>query len=112
MEELEQEVFRYKMMAEHEVDIIHRIIAELIAEHKKETAKLWDDILSLHETTNKLQAQLYDVQTQNCEYETRFKSISYAASFRTLETKSSLVDGEPLPWKFDDEEDSPSPPKE
>jgi hypothetical protein len=53
MEELEQEVFRYKKMAECEVDIIHRINAELIAKHKKETAKLWDDILSLHETTNK-----------------------------------------------------------
>jgi hypothetical protein len=68
MEELEQEVFRYKKMVEREVDIIHKISAELMAEHK-ETAKLWDDILSLHETTNKLQAQLYDVQNQNSEYE-------------------------------------------
>jgi hypothetical protein len=49
-------------MAEHEVDIIHRINAELIVKHKKETAEFWGDILSLHETTNKLQAQLYDVQ--------------------------------------------------
>jgi hypothetical protein len=97
MEEVEQEVFRYKKMAEHEVDIIHRISAKLIAEHNKETTKLWDDILSLHETTNKLQAQLYDVQNQNYEYETRFKQISYAASFRIMETKSSFVDGEPLP---------------
>jgi hypothetical protein len=56
MEELEQEVFRYKKMAEREVDIIHRINQELIAKHKKEIAELWDDILSLHETTNKLQA--------------------------------------------------------
>jgi hypothetical protein len=29
--------------------------------------------LSLHETTNKLQAQLYDLQNQNWEYEARFK---------------------------------------
>jgi hypothetical protein len=112
MEELEKEVFRYKKMAERKVDIIHRISAELIAKHKKETAKLWDDILSLHETTNKLQAQLYDVQNQNCEYETRFKQISAAASFRIMETKSSFVDGEPLPWKSDDDKDSPPPPKE
>jgi hypothetical protein len=62
MEALEEEVFKYKKMAEREVDIIHRINQELIAKHKKETAKLWDDILSLHETTNKLQAQLYDLQ--------------------------------------------------
>jgi hypothetical protein len=112
MEELEQEVFRYKKMAEREVDIIHRINQELVAEHKKETAKLWGDILSLHETTNKLQAQFYDVENQNCEYETRFKQISAAASFRIMETKSSFLDGEPLPWKFDDDKDSPPPPKE
>jgi hypothetical protein len=73
MEELEQEVFRYKKMAEREVDIIHRINQELIAKHQKETAELWDDILSLHETANRLQAQLYDMQNQKCEYEARFK---------------------------------------
>jgi hypothetical protein len=62
MEALEQDVFKYNNMAEREVDIIHRINHELIAKHKKKTAELWDDILSLHETTNKLQAQLYDLQ--------------------------------------------------
>jgi hypothetical protein len=112
MEKLEQEVFVYKKMAEREVDIIHRINAELVSEHKKEVGNLLDDILSLHVTTNQLQAQLYDVQNQNCEYETRFKRISSAASFRIVETKSSFVDGEPLPWKSDDEKDSPPPPKE
>jgi hypothetical protein len=112
MEALEQEVFKYKKMAEREVDIIHRINQELIAKHKKETAELWNNILSLHETTNKLQAQLYDLQNQNCEYEARFKQISVAASFRILETKTSFLDGEPLPWKFDDDKDSSPPPKE
>jgi hypothetical protein len=112
MEALEQEVFKYKKMAEREVDIIHRINQELIAKHKKETAELWDDILSLHETTNKLQAQLYDMQNQNCEYEARFKQMSDASSFRILETKTSFLDGEPLPWKSDDYKDSPPPSKE
>jgi hypothetical protein len=112
MEALEQEVFKYKKMSEREVDIIHRINQELIAKHKKETAELCDDILSLHQTTNKLQAQLYDLQNQNCEYEARFKQMSVAASFRILETKTSFLDGEPLPWKSDDDKDSPPPPKE
>jgi hypothetical protein len=111
MEALEQEVFKYKKMAEREVDIIHRINQELIAKHK-DTAELWDDILSLHETTKKLQVQLYDLQNQNCEYEARFKQMSAAASFRILETKTSFLDGEPLPWKSDDDNDSPPPPKE
>jgi hypothetical protein len=69
MEALEQEVFKYKKMAEREVDIIYRINQELVAKHKKETVDLWSDIFSLHETTNQLQAQLYDLQNQNCEYE-------------------------------------------
>ena len=101
-----------KKMAECEVDIFHKIVSELIDEHEKETTKLWDDILSLHDTTNKLQAQLYDVQNQNCEYENRFKHISYAASFRIPETKMSFVDGEPLSWKSDDGNSSPPSPKE
>jgi hypothetical protein len=110
MEALEQEVFKYKKMVEREVDIIYRINQELIAKHKKETPELWNNILSLHETTNKLQAQLYDLQNQNCEYEARFKQMSAPASFRILETKTSFLDGEPLPWKFDDDKDSPPPP--
>ncbi|KAK1649402.1 hypothetical protein QYE76_067207 [Lolium multiflorum] len=65
MEKLEQEVFNYKKMAEREVDIFHKIVSELIDKHKRETAKLWDDIFSLHDTTNNLQAQLYDVHNQN-----------------------------------------------
>jgi hypothetical protein len=93
MEELEQEVFRYKKMADCELDIISRINQELITKLKKETTELWDDILSLHESTNKLQAQLYNLQNQNCEYEARFKQISDAASFRILETKSSFLMG-------------------
>jgi hypothetical protein len=112
MEALEQDVFKYKKMAERKVDIIYRINQELVAKHKKETTELWDDILSLHETTNKLQAQLYDLQNQNCEYEARFKQMSAATSFRILETKSSYLDGEPLPWKSDDDKDAPPPPKE
>ena len=112
MEKLEQEVFMYKKMAEHEVDIIHKMKAELIEAHRKEVADLWDDILSLHDTTSKLQAQLYDLHNQNCEYEARFRRISSAASFRILETKSSFVDGEPLPWRLEDHKDTPPPPKE
>jgi hypothetical protein len=99
-------------MAEREVYIIYRINQELVAKHKEETAELWNDIFSLHETTNKLQAQLYDLQNQNCEYEARFKQMSAAASFRILETKTSFLDREPLPWKSDDDKDSPPPLKE
>jgi uncharacterized coiled-coil DUF342 family protein len=112
MEALEQEFFKYKKMAEHEVDIIHRINQELVTKYKRETTELWKDIFSLHETTNQLQAQLYDLQNQNCEYEARFQQMSTAASFRILDTKTSFLDEGPLPWKYDDDKDSPPPPKE
>ena len=55
MEALEQEVFRYKKMAEREVDIIHKICSELITKHQKETAELKDEVLALRQTTNELQ---------------------------------------------------------
>jgi hypothetical protein len=112
MEALEQEVLKYKKMAECEVDIIYRINQELVAKYKRETTELWKDVLSLQERANQLQAQLYDVQNQNCEYEARFQQMSAAANFRILETKTSFFDGGPLPWKDDNDEDSPLPPKE
>jgi hypothetical protein len=112
MEVLEQEVFKYKKMAEREVELIHRINQELVTKYKKETTELWKDVFLLHETTNQLQAQLYDLQNQNYEYEARFKQMSATASFRTLETKTSFLDGGPLPWKYDSNKDSPLPPKE
>ncbi|KAK1684899.1 hypothetical protein QYE76_045747, partial [Lolium multiflorum] len=49
MGKLEQEVFKYKKMAERKVDIFHKIVSELIAEHEKETSKLW--ATSSHFTT-------------------------------------------------------------
>ncbi|KAK1661541.1 hypothetical protein QYE76_049700 [Lolium multiflorum] len=71
MEKLEQEVFNYKKMAEREVDIFHKIVSELIAEHEKETAKLWGDILSLHDTTNKpkLNSMTFIIRTEPVEEE-------------------------------------------
>jgi hypothetical protein len=38
--------------------------------------------------------------------------MSAAASFRILETKTSFLDEGPLPWKYDNDEDSQPPPKE
>jgi hypothetical protein len=40
MEALEQELFKYKKMAEREVDIIYRINQELVAKYKRETTEL------------------------------------------------------------------------
>ncbi|KAK1670833.1 hypothetical protein QYE76_058992 [Lolium multiflorum] len=101
MEKLEQEVFNYKKMAEREVDIFHKIVSELIAEHEKETAKLWGDILSLHDTTNKLQAQLYDIHNQNCiaMNEVRKKLFSISMSGKAAHWYKLLKNGDSLDWE-------------
>ena len=102
IEEVEQEVFEYKKMIERGVSVNHRIIAELTDLHKQETEELREKIFLLENETANLQAQIYDLHNQMCEYELRFKRISSAASFRSEETCSSFVDGKPLPWKFGD----------
>ena len=102
LEEVEQEVFRYKKMIERGVSANHRIIAELITLHNQETEELKEKIFLLENETANLQAQIYDLLNQMCEYELRFKRISSAASFRSEETCSSFVNGKPLPWKFGD----------
>ncbi|KAK1645744.1 hypothetical protein QYE76_063549, partial [Lolium multiflorum] len=101
MEKLEQEVFNYKKMAEREVDIFHKIVSELIDGHKKETAKLWDDIFSLHDTTNKLQAQLYDVHNQNCisMNEVRKKLFTISLSGKAAHWYKLLKNGDSIDWE-------------
>ena len=54
MNKMEQEVSTYKKMAKREVDIFHKMVAELTAAHKKETEELWEEIFSLHSITSKL----------------------------------------------------------
>ena len=100
LEEVEQEVFEYKKMIERGVSVNHRIIAELTDLHKQETEELREKIFLLENETVNLQAQIYDLHNQMCEYELRFKRISSATSFRSEETRSSFVDGKHLPWKF------------
>ena len=102
LEEIEQEVFKYKEMIERGVSVNHRIIAELITLHNQETEELKEKTFLLETETANLQAQIYDLHNQMCEYELRFKRISSAASFRSEETSLSFVDGKRLPCKFGD----------
>ena len=92
------------------------MIAEFTNNHKLDAKNIGETIFKLHEKIEHLQAKIYDLQNQNCEYEYRFKSMSLAADLRIPETRSSFYDGEPMPWKMDDKPTSsttpPSPPEE
>ena len=115
LEAMEQQVFKWQGMVEHGLNANQMMITEFTNNHKLDAKVIGETIFKLQEKTKHLQAQIYDLQNQNCEYEYRFKRMSLAADLRIPETRSSFYDGEPMPWKMDDKPTSstiPSPAKE
>ena len=110
LEAMEQEVFLCKGMVERGLDANHLMFKEFSHNHKLDTKNIGEAIFKLHERFEHLQAQIYDLQNQNCEYEYRFKKMSLAADLRILETRSSFYDGEPMPWKMEDMTTTTTPP--
>ena len=110
LEALEQEVFKCQEMVERGLDSNHIMITEFTNNHKLDVKDIGEAIFKLHEKIEHLQAQIYDLQNQNCEYEYRFKRMSLAADLRIPETRSSFYDGEPMPWKMDDKPTSSTTP--
>ena len=110
LEAMEQQVFKCQGMVECGLNANHMMIAEFTNNHKLDAKNIGETIFKLHEKIEHLQAQIYDLQNQNCEYEYRFKRMSLAADSRIPETRSSYYDGEPMPWKMDDKPASSTTP--
>ena len=110
LEAMEQQVFKCQGMVECGLNANHVMIAEFTNNHKLDAKNIGETIFKLHEKIEHLQAQIYDLQNQNCEYEYRFKRMSLAADLRIPETRSSFYDGEPMPWKMDDKPTSSTTP--
>ena len=106
LEAMEQQVFKCQEIMERGLNSNHIMITEFTNNHKLDTKDIGEAIFKLHEKIERLQAQIYDLQNQNCEYEYRFKRMSLAADLRIPETRSSFNDGEPMPWKPEDEKPS------
>ena len=102
LEAMEQQVFKCQGMVERGLNSNQMMIAEFTNNHKLDAQNIGDTIFKLQEKIKHLQAQIYDLQNQNCEYEYRFKRMSLAADLRIPETRSSFYDGEPMPWKMAD----------
>ena len=102
LEAMEQQVFMCQGMVERGINASHKMLAEFTNNYEPDAKKTEEAIFKLHEKIEHLQAQIYDLQNQNCEYEYRFKRMSLAADLRIPETRSSFYDGEPMPWKRDD----------
>ena len=110
LEAMEQQVFKCQGMVERGINTTHKMLAEFTNNYEPDAKKTEEAIYKLHEKSEHLQAQIYDPQNQNCEYEYRFKRMSLAADLRIPETRSSFYDGEPMPWKVDDKLASSSMP--
>ena len=117
LEAMEQQVFECQGMVERGLNANHMMIMEFTNKHNIDANDIKKHLSRLYDRIGHLQAQIYDLQNQNCEYEYRFKSISLAADLRILETRSSFHDGAPMPWKTQDQTHvattpPPSPTKE
>ena len=115
LEAMEQQVFKCQGMVERGINASHTMLAEFTNNYKPDAKNTEEAIFKLYGKIEHLQAQVYDLQNQNCECEYRFKRMSLAADLRISETQSSFYDGEPMPWKMDDKPASsttppPSPP--
>ena len=97
-------------MVECGLDSNHIMITEFTNNHKLDAKNIGEAIFKLHEKIECLQAQIYDLQNQNCEYEYGFKRMSLAADLRTPETQPPFYDGDPMPWKMDDKPTSSTTP--
>ena len=110
LEAMGQQVFKCQGMVERGLDANHLMITEFTNNHKLDAKNIGETIFKLHEKIEHLQAQIYDLQNQDSEYEYRFKRMSLAVDLRILETRSSFYDGEPMPWKTNDKPTSSTTP--
>ena len=110
IEAVEKQVFKCQGMVERGLNANQMMITEFTNNHKLDAKVIGETIFKLQEKIEHLQAQIYDLQNQNCEYEYRFKRMSLAADLRIPETRSSFYDGEPMPWKMDDKPTSSTTP--
>ena len=79
LEAMEQQVFKCQEMVERGLDSNHIMITEFTNNHKLDAKNIGEAIFKLHKKI--------DLQNQNCEYEYRFKRMSFAADLRIPETR-------------------------
>ncbi|KAE8816171.1 40S ribosomal protein S5-1 [Hordeum vulgare] len=90
---VEQEILECQVMVECGLSANHSMIMDFIHENKMDTKNVGEALFKLQERIEHLQAQMFDLQNQKCEYESTFKRMSIGADFRILETRFSFYDG-------------------
>ena len=87
LEALEQQVFKCQGMVERGLNANHMMITEFTNKHRIDANDIRKHLSRLYDRIDQLQAQIYDLQNQNYEYEYRFKSIRLVADLRIPETR-------------------------
>src|SRR3954464_2973884 len=82
LEEMEHEVFKYKKMVECSVEDNFDMMNELKDFHKKEMKEMLSSLATLEDKIYEIQAQIYDLQNQNCEYELKFSRMGLSTECR------------------------------
>ncbi|KAE8806846.1 40S ribosomal protein S5-1 [Hordeum vulgare] len=100
LEAMEQQVFKCQGMVERGLNANHMMITVFTNKHRIDANDIGKHLSRLYDRIDQLQAKIYDLENQNCEYEYRFKTIRLAANFRIPVTRSSFHDGAPMPWKM------------
>ena len=72
---------------ERGLDSNHIMITEFTNNHKLDAKDIEEAIFKLHDKIEHLQAQIYNLQNQNCEYGYIFKRMSLAADLRIPGTR-------------------------
>ena len=110
LEAMEQQVFKCQGMVKRGLNANHMMITEFTNKHKIDAKDIGEHLFKLYDRIDHLQAQIYDPQNLNCESDYRFKAMRLAADLRIPETRSSFQDGEPMPWKTENQPQTPTTP--
>ncbi|KAE8788113.1 40S ribosomal protein S5-1 [Hordeum vulgare] len=79
LEAMEQQVFKCQGTVEHGLNANHMMITEFTNKHKIDANDIGKHLSRLYDRIDHLQAKIYDLQNQSCDYEYRFKSIRFSA---------------------------------
>ncbi|KAE8807876.1 40S ribosomal protein S5-1 [Hordeum vulgare] len=66
LEAMEQQVFKCQGMVEHGLNANHMMITEFTNKHKIDANDIGKHLSRLYDRVDHLQAQIYDLQNQNC----------------------------------------------
>ncbi|KAE8788844.1 40s ribosomal protein s5-1 [Hordeum vulgare] len=75
LEAMEQQIFKCQGMVECGLNANHMMITEFTNKHKMDSIDIGKHLSRLYDRVDQLQDQIYDLQSQNCEYEYTFKSL-------------------------------------